>query len=49
MITVNTFMFITEPSLGRLPLQVVAIQFIFEVYVCCNLFDKLEKMVTESD
>ncbi|XP_052567259.1 uncharacterized protein LOC128093666 [Culex pipiens pallens] len=44
MITVNTFMFIIEPSLGRLPLQVVAIQFILEVYVCCHLFDKLEKM-----
>nr|XP_019565264.2 uncharacterized protein LOC109433291 [Aedes albopictus] len=41
-ITVNTGLFILEPSIEQLPLLVVSIQFTTEIYCFCTMFQKLD-------
>lgn len=43
--TVNTLLFITDLSLVRLPLQLVAIQFAFEAYMCCSMLSSIHTEV----
>ncbi|EJY57521.1 AAEL017305-PA [Aedes aegypti] len=40
--TFNIFLFLVEPSLGRVPLLLMAIQYISETYLCCTMFNNLE-------
>ena len=44
-ITVNTGLFILEPSIEQLPLLVVSIQFTTEIYCFCTMFQKLDDEV----
>lgn len=45
MIAANVYLNLIQPSLGRIPLFIVAVQFMLEVVVCCTMFEKLEQQV----
>uniref|UniRef100_A0A1W7R6Q9 Odorant receptor n=1 Tax=Aedes albopictus TaxID=7160 RepID=A0A1W7R6Q9_AEDAL len=42
LITFNIFLFLLEPSLGHIPLLLLALQYISETYLCCTMFNNLE-------
>ncbi|KAL9697807.1 hypothetical protein quinque_001248 [Culex quinquefasciatus] len=43
MIAANVYLNLIQPSLDRIPLFIVAVQFMLEVVVCCTMFEKLEQ------
>nr|XP_019565266.2 putative odorant receptor 71a [Aedes albopictus]XP_029722693.1 putative odorant receptor 71a [Aedes albopictus] len=40
-ITFNIFLFLMEPSLGHMPLLLLALQYISETYLCCTMFNNI--------
>ncbi|XP_058823334.1 uncharacterized protein LOC131684450 [Topomyia yanbarensis] len=44
MISISMFLTLLRPSFDRLPMQLFAVQCLFETYLCCSMFTSLEEV-----